>query len=432
MARVPTSMANYRNTGPSGRVTRTPVHPWLLQTKPFQLQPMCIAPVLPGETLRNILWQSRVVTDPVLNPLIGWHLEYYWFYVKHRDLDTPQDFIDMMLDFNKNMSGRFEAADVKWHHYANTINWTKLCTKRIVEEYFRDEAEDWLTGAHIDNVPLVKSKHNESSWLQSAVLTSQLTALDVKINVDATPTPDQVSARDIDAALAQWQFLRQNNLTDMDYEQYLRSFGVRVRTEEQNIPELLRYTSEWSYPSNTINPTTGAPVSAISWAVTQRADKDRFFKEPGFIVGLTCCRPKTYRANQDGGAIGLLNNAFAWLPAIMDNDPATSLRSVPGGTGPLAAVNASTPGDDYTVDLKDLFVRGDQFVNFATAGGSNNMVALPTTDLGEKSYVSATDAAGLFVDSGGTAITIRQDGVASLSITGHARDTTPESGTIRI
>jgi len=414
------------------RALRTPSHTWQLKTKPFQLQPMVLAPVLPGETLRSILWQSRVVTDPIRNPLVGWHKEYYFFYVKHRDLDGADDFVDMMLDFNKDMSAYREALTARWYNYATSIPWAKLCAKRIVEEYFRDEGEDWLTGASIDSVPLVKTRHNEGSWLQSTILKSALTAVDVDIPVDAAPTPDTVSARDISNALRQWEFLRANALTDMDYEQWLGTFGVRVRTEESHIPELLRYTSEWSYPTNTVNPATGAAASAVSWAISARADKDRFFKEPGFIVGLTCTRPKTYRSNQLGAAAGLLDNAFAWLPAILSDDPATSLREVAGGTGPLSGILATAGVDDYVVDLKDLYVRGDQYLNFTATGNDSSLVALPTTDLAEKSYASSTDAANLFVDNAGTAITIREDGVAQISISGRVTDTTPESGTIRI
>lgn len=426
--RTPVAMPMPRQS----RATRQPMHTWLLKTKPYQLQPMALIPVLPGETLRSILWQARVVTDPIIAPLTGWHKEYYWFYVKHRDLDGADDFVEMMLDFNKSMSSYNEAHANPWYNYATSIPWAKLCTKRIVEEYFRDEGEDWLTGAHIDNVPLVKTKHNEGSWLQSAILKSQLTTIDVDVQVDATPNPDTVSARDIDIALRQWEFLRANRLTEMDYEQYLQTYGVRVRVEEQNIPELLRYTSEWSYPSNTVDAGDGSVASAVSWAISARADKDRFFKEPGFIVGLTCTRPKTFRLNQDGAAAGLLNNAFGWLPAILDDDPTTSLREVAGGTGPLATICATAGTDDYVVDIKDLFVRGDQFVNFDLAANVDPVVALPTADLAEKSYASSTDAAKLFVDDLGTAITIREDGVATVTISGRVVDTTPESGTIRI
>jgi hypothetical protein len=59
---------------------------------------MCIAPVLPGETMKNLLLQARVVSDPIKNPLIGWWCEFYFFYVKHRDLDDRDVFTEMMVN----------------------------------------------------------------------------------------------------------------------------------------------------------------------------------------------------------------------------------------------------------------------------------------------------------------------------------------------
>ena len=78
------AMAPARRTG---RVTRGPRHSFNLRHRPFQIQPFLLAPVLPGETMKSLLLQSRAVTSPISNPLVGWWLEYYVFYVKHRDLD---------------------------------------------------------------------------------------------------------------------------------------------------------------------------------------------------------------------------------------------------------------------------------------------------------------------------------------------------------
>ena len=88
----------------TGRKSRRPSHPFQLKTRPWQIQPFCIAPVLPGETLKNLLLQSRVVSDPLKHPLIGWWCEYYYFYVKHRDLAGRDDFTEMMLNINKDLS----------------------------------------------------------------------------------------------------------------------------------------------------------------------------------------------------------------------------------------------------------------------------------------------------------------------------------------
>ena len=53
------------------RKLRSPKHPFSVRAKPFEICPFLIAPVLPGETMTNALLQSRVVSDPIAHPLIG-------------------------------------------------------------------------------------------------------------------------------------------------------------------------------------------------------------------------------------------------------------------------------------------------------------------------------------------------------------------------
>jgi len=403
------------------RVMRRPKHSWQLVTRPWQLQPCMLAPVLPGETLKNMLFQARVITDPILNPLIGWHAEYYFFYIKHRDLDERDTLVNMVLDAATDVSALRAAANAKWYHFDNGINWVQFCLKRVVEEYFRDEGEAWNV-ALLDGVPLAAI--DDMSWLHSAVLSSELTALDISLTDGGSPGGAAVTTSEIDAAMRQWEFLRANNLTTMDYEQFLATYGVRPQREELHVPELIRFVKQWQYPANTVEPTTGVPTSAVSWAIAERGDKDRFFREPGFIFGVSCVRPKIYRRNQDGSAAGLLDSAFSWLPAIMQDDPATSLKLVTGAEGPLDTLLSV----DYVVDIRDLFVHGDQFLNFApVAATARNLVDIPRAAMttADKRYPDSDDANSLFT---GAPNTIRQDGVCSLSILGSQVDTTPSQG----
>jgi hypothetical protein len=64
------------------RKMRRPTHTFYVENHPYVMQPFMLAPVLPGETLKQMLFQCRAVTSPIKNPLIGWHLEHYWFYVR--------------------------------------------------------------------------------------------------------------------------------------------------------------------------------------------------------------------------------------------------------------------------------------------------------------------------------------------------------------
>ena len=121
-----------QNVQAQGRVNRKPVHNFYLETRPFQIQPMLLAPVLAGETLSNLLLQSRVVTSPLKNPLIGWWKEYYFFYVKLRDMVFRDDFMDMLIDPGKSMAARYESPNLKHYHRATRINWVKHTSRPLL------------------------------------------------------------------------------------------------------------------------------------------------------------------------------------------------------------------------------------------------------------------------------------------------------------
>ena len=100
-------------------------------------------------------------------------------------------------------------------------------------------------------------------------------------------------------AYDQYQYMRENAVTEATFEDYLRTFGIRAEAgqkEDEHKPELIRYVRDWAYPSNTINPTDGSAASALSWAVAERADKARFIREPGFLFGVTVTRPNDLRS----------------------------------------------------------------------------------------------------------------------------------------
>ena len=397
-----------------GRVSRKPRHSWHLRHKPFIIQPCAIAPVLPGETMKNLLFQSRAVTESIANPLIGWWLEYYWFYVRHRQLETPADFESMVLEYGYDISARYRAADVDTYHVdASSVDWTHECLKVVTNEYFRDEGETY-TDHQVDGMPVAMA--GMPGWLDSVTLKS-----DFEANVP--DLPDDVAnatMEDLDRLRLQWEHLRANNITAMDYEDFLRTYGVKPTQAEDNKPELLRYVREWQYPASAVDGATGATSSVVSWAVSERADKDRFFREPGFVFGCTVARPKVYFNNVKGSGSDMLIDALSWLPAVLGNEPAASLKEFAAGAGPLAD---STAG--YWVDVKDLFLYGDQFVNFDLTATDAGLVALPSVDMTNHKYVSSTDIDELFITTNTTNL-VKQDGVVDITIAGTQKDTSPQ------
>ena len=270
--------------------------------------------------MKNALWQSRVISDPLKNRLLGAHKEYWLFYVRLRDLQGSSEFEEMMLDPNKDMSSYRSAASVPYFHKYG-INWTKMCLDKIVEHYFRAEDEGSFT---IDGMP-ARSVGNDN-WTDSLVNDADFAPIE-DVDVDAN-ADDTITVGEIDKAQRNFALMRQFGLTEMDFDDYLRTFGIRVAPAESDKPELLRYESDWQYPTNTVDPLTGTPTTAWAMSPSGRADKDRFFKEPGFVIGITCTKPKVYMSRRGGSVTGLLDSALRWLPAMMRDDPYTSMVNV--------------------------------------------------------------------------------------------------------
>lgn len=404
-----------------GRKLRKPKHTFQLRAKPWQIQPFFIAPVLPGETMKNLLLQSRVVTDPIKNRLVGWWAEYYVFFVKLRDLDGRDDFVGMLLDPAYDLDAYAGAAATATYHAGFGIDWTAQCLDRVVAEYFRNDNES-STAPLIDGLPLASiSTEIFTESLRDATAAAE----DQQSEVPGvhSPFPADQDAAKWAAHFAQWESMRELKLTTATFEDWLATFGVKAPKavrEEDHRPELVRYVRDWSYPSNTINPADGSAASAVSWSIAERADKDRFIKEPGFLFGVQVIRPKVYFSRVHGAGVGMMQDAYSFLPAVLSDQPWTSLKAFETSTGADGPLKDG-PTNGYWIDLRDLFLHGDQFVNFALTATDASMVALPTAALLNR-FASATDALGLFVDAG--AQQIHSDGVVALTVAGNQVETT--------
>lgn len=119
----------------------------------------------------------------------------------------------------------------------------------------------------------------------------------------------------------------------------------------------------------------------------------------------------------------MLNNALAWLPPLMSHDPWTSLKKFSDTEGPLASTVTDTDG--YWVDVRDLFMYGDEFVNVAKSTAGLNMVNLPNAGLTNKYYPAQADVESLFVGATADKQKVRQDGIVTLNVLGTVQDTTP-------
>lgn len=429
------------------RKTRNPQHPFNIRSRPFEITPFMIAPVLPGETMSNLLMQSRVVSDPILNPLIGWWMEYYFVYVPLVALangrsygipitDVQDMFIDPAADIASATGLTQSANDATTYTYKGAMPWLNLCLQQIADDWFRDENDVDAGGAgYIENYP--GAYRDRRNGFQSLLADNTTGDDDELPGVD--PIEEQVAPlTGFTTEYDKWEILRDSGLTDVTYEDYLRAQGAPVENQAETIDgvpivrsELMRYIRKWSYPTNHVDPTDGTPTSALSYSVVERADKRRLFKHPGFLVGVTVCRPKIYLGSQKGSLVGLLKNYKAWPSVVLKDYPYTSLLKVTHSAtdGPLQ--NQAT--QDYWVDAKDLYLYGDQFVNYAMAVADNHGIAFPTDvasgPSAEDRIPTLAQVKSFFVDAAGTKNFFRQDGVVHLDIKSRiGGDTTPGGG----
>lgn len=418
------------------RKLRSPAHKFSVRAKPFEICPFLIAPVLPGETMTNALLQARVVSDPIANPIIGWHYETMMFYVSIPAIaaynDDP-DFVQSFIDPTVNLaSGYALAADATaTYGFKGAIDWVQQCSVIVRDFFFRDE-KDLTTIASIDNYDAAYADLDRNIF-QSAKEESA-TGDDAEL-----PGVDEIEDLDILAGYsthyAQWEIMRDMGLTNVTFEDYLASHGVSVpagdvsdgvaveNAEDPRLakhkPELLRFTRDWTYPTNHIDPTNGTPTSAVSWSIKERADKHRFFKYPGFIFGVSVARPKLYLGNQKGAAVGLLQAATDWLPAVLSGHPYTSLKeNLDSATDGIIR----TQDEDYWLDLKDLFLYGDQFINYSLGGYAP---ALPAVNAPCPKFLTEAMVDALFTTTDGTKSYVRQEGICSFNILSRIEETTP-------
>lgn len=405
----------------TGRVGRYPKHVFQTVAQPMVAWPFMIAPVLPGETLDNLFFESRVVSDPVLNKLIGWKHEYYFFYCKISDLMTDA-IRDMFVDpTNTDLTATLGvgANDRAFYTAKGGIDYAKRCYHRVIDTWFRDAGEDHTDHVTADGKAIVQIK--DTFWMDSIT--------DEDLMPQGADLPDDAANAtigDLDRLMDAWEQLRALGLAQPTYEDFLRSYGIAIPNKDEDKPELLCRFSDFQYPTNTINPANGTPTSALSWVFKNGDKKAKFFKEPGFIIGVHVTRPKLYYAGLAGNMAAFMGRAWDWMPNYLRDMPETSLKHFPTDTGPLG--DRTTAPDGYWVDMNDLLMYGDQwhdvqaFPAVPANVGANHLIALPAGDTFNAKYLAEADLDDFFVTDGTEYI--RSDGYVSLAIKGAQRDTT--------
>lgn len=413
------------------RVGRYPKHVFQTSERVFTAQPFFIAPVLPGETMQNLYMESRVITDPILNPIIGWKKEYYFYYVPITLLlvDAIRDMFIDPTNTDLMATHGIASTDFPWYTAKGSVDYLKRCVYRIVEDHMRDEGETAAGLLAANGMPKVQIR--DRLWLDS-LTDEDNAALATDPGAGAGNTP--ANLEQLNTLWEMYDQLKAVGVAQMTFEDFIRSYGIEVPealTERKT--ELLARFSDWQYPSNTVNPANGAVASAVSWVFKNGKRDPKFFNEPGFVVGLSVTRPKVYFGGIRGNLSGFLTRAWDWLPRYLNEGsnlpmPETAMKKFASDTGPLG--DRSTATDGYWVEMRDLFLYGDQFHSFGDTWADNanpadlmarHLLALPPGDNHHQyKYPTDTQITGFFQDPV-NARNVRSDGYVQLQVKGAQR-----------
>lgn len=405
---------------PRNRTNRRPMFPVAGTVKPFGLYPVCVHPVLPGETLQSFNLKTRTISMPIKNPVAGAWLERWLCYVKLTDMgpELAQSFVD-----DNQTSTSYERTTDSQTYFTKTgqVDWIKMMVDRIAAAYFRDETAPVET-VTIDGVPRVK--HTNKSWFEN--LAHQ--------EADATvPTND---AHELYKHLQDYQVLQQMSMTEMTFEKYLEKYGVSTQSPgREGDPEILAYSRDWTLPTNHVEPTDGSPSSAWVWGDDFTMNKAKRFTEPGFVIVLQCVRPKVFNDRVRTSLVGNLWGFSDWYPIYTLNDPTAGIKEMSSGDAVFETSVRSDSGDVTLIyDHRDLLMNGEQFVNDYT----NNPYDYPTASVmsfndadltdpetvrGE--YPFATEVDAMFTGATEASRRCYYDGAAFMTISGHVDQSTP-------
>lgn len=439
------------NSATMARKLRNPSHDFIAKNSPYSIRPFFLAPVLAGETLKSAQLQMNIQSANLASHLTGWWAEVYFFYVKHRDLED-RDILDQMHVAHADTSSIHSPAHPEFYHQTG-IPWARLCTQTVVKHYFRneDEADD-----HYDDQGFQLAVVGKNNWLDSAQRDNLLPQEEQDHLIGDQHALSIYEANSVPAGYEShfdaWQNMTRAKLIAVNFDDYLKAHGIRVpkEVEKPHRPELLRYLQDWQIPRQA--PYINDPsisCGRVNWKIAERLDKDRFFKEPGFIIGLWVMRPKIY-ISQAGSATGLLDHGMRWLPAQLQANPETSLHLI--NEQQAGELFPNYPPDDPELeqhgvwfDVRDLLVYGEQhfsgFGDMADALKLTNSIAGPDVDFMRR-YASLADIDKMWLDESlyeetpdRTVLAPKSfvaEGVCRLSIASRIEDTSLAGGQINL
>ncbi len=337
-------------TATSGRRgERRPVFRASVELEPWEITPFCCFPLLPGETLHNILMDGRFVLNGCVSPLFPWYLDIQLFAVNLSDVDV--DFEEILLRHAETPPTGIAASANKplLGQAAGAMNLTGPVYDRICDQF-------WKT----DNV-LPNSVVNTDLFIAPVKWRTSSSTLVEGESPSRVFEPDQLQTDEMKRDLLD---------QDMDWADVLRAYGVKVTSGEAGVPERIMWESIAKYPVFVQSDAADTIVTRyqVLWSIREARLTARgagiFAKEPMVIMGLVTIRPEVIEGNKAFMFVNdLVDGERWWVPPFNTFDAVQDILQEPGSSITAGHSWTDTAAGVVQLNALDYWFMGESFTN---------------------------------------------------------------------
>lgn len=338
------------STATSGRRgERRPVFRAALELEPWEITPFCCFPLLPGETLHNVLIDGRFLLNGCVSPLFPWYLDLQMYAVKLSDLDI--DF-ELILKHRGDTGPSGLANSAAAPHLGEAVGGitiSGLVYKRICDQFWKT---DNVLPNSIVNTDLfiapVKWRGSSSTHVEGE-------------NPDDFLRPDEILTDAMKIDLLD---------RDPNWDDILRSYGVVRSAVEAGVPERIMWESMAKFPVFVQSDAADTIVTRyqVLWSIREARLTARgqglFAKEPMAVMGMVTIRPEIIEGNKAFMMINdLTDRERWWVPPFNTMDAVQDILQEPGSgiTAGHSWVDAA-PGVTQ-MNMLDYWFMGESFTN---------------------------------------------------------------------
>ena len=273
------------------------------------LTPIARAPVLPGETLKEISLRLTGQSVPIGYPLVGAYVDVHYWYVPFRLLDA--DFPEEIVAGTWNPSAQFAAANGKKSVYFTTTSGNSMLHDAV---------------HHLGNLfynPLTASDMSASTDLvamRADMIAEMFSSEEVEGGPDVSidVSGGTLSMEELFDSRREYLTNLKRAQLDDSYLTHLAQAGVDMKEGFISEPEFLWSQRKWIMPSKAVDQSTGNTVQSYFVSMEGKRQTRKYFPEHGLIVGLALIRPSFFDTAKKGTFDELHDDCWHenWFPGI--------------------------------------------------------------------------------------------------------------------